>query len=194
MKFGKYLIGCGLFAMSAAAFAHPGHASGFWEAFVHPILGWDHLLAMFIVGMLAVRYPGWETVLLPGVFVASLIGSSALVTALNVPVGESAEVLVLLSVMLLGALLVFRESLSLPTLSLVVASAGLAHGAVHGVELGMESSIAILGLAVATGLLHALGYFVARISQRHALWFSQVVGYLASAAGLVALITRFSFN
>ncbi len=194
MKFGKYLSGCGLFAMSAAAFAHPGHASGFWEAFVHPILGWDHLLAMFIVGMLAVRYPGWETVLLPGVFVASLIGSSALVTALNVPVGESAEVLVLLSVMLLGALLVFRESLSLPTLSLVVASAGLAHGAVHGVELGMESSIAILGLAVATGLLHALGYFVARISQRHALWFSQVVGYLASAAGLVALITRFSFN
>ena len=96
--------------------------------------------------------------------------------------------------MLLGALLVFRESLSLPTLSLVVASAGLAHGAVHGVELGMESSIAILGLAVATGLLHALGYFVARISQRHALWFSQVVGYLASAVGLVALITRFSFN
>ena len=194
MKFGKCLIGCSLFAMSAAAFAHPGHASGFWEAFMHPILGWDHLLAMFIVGMLAVRYSGWESMVLPSIFVASLIGSSTLVTALHVPVGDSAEALVLLSVVLLGALLAFRESLSLPILSLVVAFAGLAHGAVHGVELGMENSAAILGLAVATGLLHACGYFVARVSQRHAVWFSRIVGYLASAAGLVALITRLSFN
>jgi urease accessory protein len=194
MEFRKCLIGLSLAAMSAAAFAHPGHASGFWEAFMHPILGWDHLLAMFIVGLLAVRYSGWETMVLPSIFVASLIGSSALVSAFQLPVGASAEALVLLSVVLLGALLAFRESLSLPILSLVVAFAGLAHGAVHGVELGMENSLAILGLAVATGSLHATGYFVARVSQRYVGWLSRIVGYLASAAGLVALVTRFSFN
>lgn len=194
MNFRKFVIGCCFFALSSTAFAHPGHATGFWEAFVHPILGWDHLLAMFIVGMLAVRYSGWSALILPSLFVGALLVASASVAALHIQLGEAAEVLVLLSVVLLGVLLAFRRDLGLAALGFLVVCAGAAHGAVHGAELGMTGLAALCGLAVATCFLHVVGYVLARTSENHGIWLSRGIGFIASAVGITALITKVALN
>ena len=190
MNFRKFVIGCGFFAVSSTAFAHPGHATGFWEAFVHPILGWDHLLAMFIDGMLAMRYSGWSALILPSLFVGALMVASTSVTALHIHLGETAEALVLLSVVLLGALLAFRRDLGLVAMGFLVACAGAVHGAVHGSELGMKGAAALCGLALATCFLHAFGYMFVRTSHNHAIWLSRGIGLIASAVGITALIAK----
>ena len=190
MNFRKFVIGCGFFALSSAAFAHPGHATGFWDAFMHPILGWDHLLAMFIVGMLAVRYSGWSALILPSLFVGALMVATTSVAALHIHLGEAVEVLVLLSVVLLGVLLAFRRDLGLPAMSFLVVCAGAVHGAVHGAELGMTGAAALCGLALATCFLHVFGYLLARASQNHAIWLSRGIGLIASALGIATLIAK----
>ena len=67
-----FLISC-----SSAAVAHPGHADGFLAAVAHPWLGWDHLLAMVLVGVLASGYSGLRGLALPVAFVASLMAAAA---------------------------------------------------------------------------------------------------------------------
>ena len=194
MNFRKFVISCGFFAFSSTAFAHPGHATGFWDAFMHPILGWDHLLAMFIVGMLAVRYSGWSALILPSLFVGALLAASTSVTALHIHLGEAVEVLVLLSVVLLGVLLAFRRDIGLAAMGFLVVCAGAAHGAVHGAELGMTGAAALWGLALATCFLHAVGYLLARTSESYGLWLSKSIGLIASAVGITALIAKVALN
>jgi len=56
---------------------------------------------MFAVGMIAVRFQGWQAGALPTIFVLMLFLASMAVTAMQVPLGDGAESLVLLSVVML---------------------------------------------------------------------------------------------
>ena len=43
--------------LPSVAFAHPGHeTAGMLSGMLHPLLGWDHLLAMVAVGMLLLKH------------------------------------------------------------------------------------------------------------------------------------------
>jgi hypothetical protein len=48
------------FMFTPLAYAHPGHGfdHGFMPGFMHPLLGWDHLLVMLAVGVLAAKLGG----------------------------------------------------------------------------------------------------------------------------------------
>lgn len=194
MFFIRVIIMLSLSSLSFLVAAHPGHSAGFQEAFLHPVLGWDHLVAMFAVGMIAVRFQGWRAGALPTIFVLTLLLASMAVTALQVPLGDAAETLVLLSVVMLGGLLVLRNSLSFTAMGALVGVAGLVHGAVHGSELGMSASAALAGLAIASALLHALGYGLAKTSGLYAPSFSRFVGLAVGLLGLSALIAKISLS
>ena len=147
-----------LVAMPAAAIAHPGsEIHDLWHGFAHPLSGLDHLIAMLAIGVLAAQLGGRALWLVPGTFVAIMaLASLAGMMGLTIPFVETG---IALSVLVLGAVIAFSVSLSLP---LAVAIAGLFaifHGYAHGVEMPASASGMLfgLGLIVATVLLNAVG-------------------------------------
>jgi urease accessory protein len=157
------------FTGGGTAQAHPHHdhltgpaslAEGFW----HPLLGWDHLLAMVAVGVLAALAPdrrvAWAT---PLAFVAALIAGGAI----GLQTGEIASIgyVIAGSVVVLGALVALtglRHSWWLPA---IAALFGAAHGQAHGAQIpaGARPLGYIIGFVVATATLHATGAITGRL-------------------------------
>jgi hydrogenase/urease accessory protein HupE len=51
----------------------PGSSHGFTDGFLHPLTGWDHLLAMFAVGLWAAQHRGRALWLIPLSFVGVMV-------------------------------------------------------------------------------------------------------------------------
>jgi urease accessory protein len=146
-----------LLATPALAHTGAGGLGGFGAGFLHPILGWDHVLAMVAVGM-------WGAVLgmpliwvLPVTFplmmaLAGLLGG----LGLELPVMEQG---IALSVLVLGAMVALRARPPLPVAVLIVAVWAVFHGWAHGAELPESADPFAygIGFVLATGLLHLLG-------------------------------------
>jgi len=156
--------------VSGVAWAHPGHGltTGFAAGFLHPLTGWDHLLVMLSLGVWAARRPqgqGWQ---LPVLFVLAM--AMAALTAMTWLSVSMAELLVALSVLVMGALLLAEIKLSRSIQLAGVAVIAAAHGYLHGVELGNHWA-ALAGMVVATALLHGVGWALGRQPQS---WASSV--------------------
>jgi urease accessory protein len=169
---------------AAAAQAHSGHADTFSAAFMHPLLGWDHLLAAVLIGILA-----WQkkAVSLPAVFVASML-LAALASPLLSPVlaAPQAELMVQASLIVLALMVFISPHLNRATLLLTALMLGAAHGYLHGSEMGAGLPIsALLGLAIATALLHGAGY----LAVRGHLHLPKALALGAGLLGLVGLAT-----
>ena len=82
MKLRSALLALGLVAITAGlASAHPqpgAGASGLAAGLFHPLLGLDHLLAMFAVGLLAAQLGGRALWLLPTAFLGLMTLGGAL--------------------------------------------------------------------------------------------------------------------
>jgi urease accessory protein len=160
-----------LLATSSAALAHPGdHAGGALHGFMHPFAGVDHLLAMLIVGMWAVRLPGTTRWLLPAVFVCFM--------AIGAALGELAlafvEPMIALSVLVFGLAATLAKRLPASVGGAIVALFALYHGHAHFVEMPATSPVGFLGgMLLATALLHLAG----------ALIFLQAARLRAASAG-----------
>jgi urease accessory protein len=148
-----------LVALPNLAEAHilPGTAHGFRDGFLHPLTGWDHLLAMIAVGLWAAQHRGRARWLIPLSFVGvMLLGGILGVAGVRVP---GAELVIAISVLTLGALVAtttqFRPSLSMAVVGLFA----LFHGYSHGHEMPMAASALpfSVGFVLATALLHGLG-------------------------------------
>lgn len=147
-----------LLLIPAAAQAHPGHSvTGFSAGFAHPILGLDHVLAMFAVGLWAVQLGGRAMWFVPLTFVATMMAGGGLGMA-HVPL-PFVEHGILASVLILGLLIAFAARVPLAAGMAIVALFALFHGHAHGAE--MPESAAGLsygaGFALATAFLHAAG-------------------------------------
>lgn len=144
--------------LPATALAHPGHGPhGFVDGFVHPLFGWDHLLAMVAVGLWAGQRGGKATWLLPTTFVATMaLGGVLALAGVGLP---GVEIGILASVLALGALVAAAARVPLAAAAAVVAAFALFHGHAHGTEMPPDASgIAWgLGFSTATALLHAAG-------------------------------------
>src|SRR5690606_18600986 len=72
-----------LVAVPSMAAAHPdaGMSHGFLHGFSHPFSGWDHLLAMFAVGLWAAQRGGRAVWSLPLTFVSAMIVAGAIALA-----------------------------------------------------------------------------------------------------------------
>jgi urease accessory protein len=134
-----------------------GTSHGFADGFLHPLTGWDHLLAMFAVGLWAAQHRGRALWLIPSSFVGvMLLGGILGLAGLSVPGAQAA---IALSVLALGGLVAtmtrFRPSLSM----MVVGLFALFHGYAHGHE--MPAAAAALpfsiGFVLSTAFLHGLG-------------------------------------
>lgn len=185
-KIGQTLMLASCVLAPSVALAHPGHdTSGIVSGMLHPLLGWDHLLAMVAVGMLAVmgrNKPAWQ---LPLAFVSfMLIGALFGISGVAIPAVESG---ILLSLVVLGGLLAFGRSCSLVLLTLCCALFGTLHGNAHGIELpANQGAISyITGFMLATIVLHAAGYLVASKWQTLVV---RVSGVAIAGIGVVAML------
>lgn len=162
MNIERLFAAAALAAASGTALAHPGHeVASFATGFAHPFGGLDHLLAMFAVGLYAARQPGAPHWALPGSFVLAMLAGAGLGAAgMALPVVEPG---IALSVLVLGLMIALAARLPLAASLPMVAAFAIFHGFAHHAEMGRAAlATYVAGFALATAVLHAAGYLLAR--------------------------------
>ena len=173
-----------LILASAAASAHPqgggAHTHGFFDGFVHPFTGLDHLLAMLAVGMWSARQSNARW--LPATFLGMmLVGVLTGVAGLAIPGLETG---IALTVALMGVLIAVAARLPAALGALMVGAFALLHGNAHGHELPEAASA--MGLLAASALLVYGGRVLGRVSPVLALKLS---GAAIAATGVMLVAT-----
>ena len=157
-----------LAALPNAALAHTfgAHDAGLVHGFLHPVGGWDHLLAMVAVGLWAAQRGGKALWALPMAFVGAMIGGGLLgLAGIGLP---QVELGIVLSVVVLGALIALQSRLPLLASAGVVALFAVFHGQAHGAEMPEAAQPLLygLGFALSTALLHGAGIGAALLLRR----------------------------
>lgn len=163
------------------AFAHSGHAAqtvSFMDGFIHPLTGFDHVLAMFAVGL-------WSATTTKRIWLAPLSFAAMLLVGALLAQGGFAlpavEPIVAASVLLLGLLVMARSHFPEVATAALVGSFALFHGAAHGQELSAPTALA--GMVLATALLHCLGIAAGSQLKSRSLWWQRIVGAGIALAG-----------
>lgn len=173
-----------------AAWAHTGNmAGGFASGFMHPLFGWDHVVAMVAVGLWG-AFLGMPAIwVLPVTFpLVMTIGGALGVAGVPLP---GVEIGIALSAIVLGAMVAFAVRPPLWVAAVIVATFAIFHGHAHGTELPSAADpIAYsLGFVVATGLLHLAGIAIGLVVR----WprgkdVVRVCGIGIAVAGVVFLV------
>lgn len=177
--------------ITASAHAHTGEGTlgGFQSGFVHPILGFDHLLAMLLVGIWGAQLGGRDVWRLPVVFpLVMAVGGFAGAAGLPLP---GVEALIALSVVALGLAVALAAKPPVWVTMLLVGGFAMCHGYAHGAELpaaadGMAYGI---GFVLATGLIHlaGIGFGMMAIPRYHGR-IARATGGAMSLAGVYFLL------
>ena len=148
-----------LLLLSAPAMAHDGTglAGGFAAGFFHPLSGLDHMLAMVSVGLWGAFLGRPLLYALPMLFPGVMVIGGAL-GMLGVPV-PPVEVGIAISVMVLGAMILFAVRAPVLVACAIVAMFALFHGYAHGMELPSAADPVgySAGFVLCTGMLHLVG-------------------------------------
>lgn len=155
----RFIVTTGLVIAATPAWAHTGTglASGLVSGFIHPFHGPDHMLAMLTVGLLAALLGGQARWALPASFVAMmLVGGGLGLSGLAVPAAETG---ILASIVVLGAVLAWGQSLPARVAMMLACFFAVFHGYAHGAELpaGASTVSYTLGFCLATAALHVAG-------------------------------------
>jgi len=139
--------------------------ASFEQGFLHPITGFDHLIAMVAVGLLSGVLGGRAVITVPALFVTFLLIGGVFGFFAFELIGV--EFWILGSLLLLGFVL---TSAATPIRPVVFVAIGLAHGNAHGLELPLASSALgyAAGFAIASAVCHASGVLVALGASRTA--------------------------
>jgi urease accessory protein len=151
------ILAC-LFAFAGTAGAHQGGvAGGFGSGFLHPMLGWDHVVAMFAVGLWGAFLGRPAIWLLPVVFPMVMAFGGAL-GVIGVPL-PAVETGIAVSAMVLGAMVALAARPPLWVAAVLVGVFAIFHGHAHGTELPSAANPLAysLGFVLATGILHLCG-------------------------------------
>ena len=142
----------------ATASAHPGHgAAGLVHGFMHPLGGFDHIIAMLAVGMLAARLGGRALWLVPASFVTAMtVAGFASSTGVALPYAETG---IAVSVVALGAVAAFWIAMPVAAAMGLVGFFAVFHGYAHGLEMPETASGLAYGagFVAATAMLHGVG-------------------------------------
>lgn len=146
-----------LLAGQALGHQDAGDGSGFVSGFMHPLLGWDHIIAMFAVGLWGAFLGNPAIWLLPVVFPLVMAFGGAL-GVLGIPV-PAVETGIAASALVLGLMVAFAVRPPLWIAAVLVGAFAIFHGHAHGTELpGAANPLTYsLGFVLATGLLHLAG-------------------------------------
>jgi urease accessory protein len=156
----RLLIPAALLLACTLARAHADAADatgGFLAGFLHPLFGWDHVVAMVAVGLWGAFLGAPAIWVLPVVF-PLVMALGGVLGVLGVPI-PAVETGIALSAIVLGAMVALAARPPLPVAALLVGAFAVFHGHAHGTELSSAASPLVfsLGFMLATGLLHAAG-------------------------------------
>ena len=155
----KRFLLCLLLFVPGLVFAHApeGAGGGFLTGFLHPIMGFDHLVAMVAVGLWGAFLGDRALWILPIVFPSIMaVGAALGIVGLEIPL---VEFVIALSGVVLGALIALRYKAPLAIAMVLVGIFAIFHGYAHGTEMpGQISAITYgAGFVIGTGLLHLAG-------------------------------------
>lgn len=174
------------FALAAPlAQAHEGAglAGGFMSGFAHPLLGWDHVIAMLAVGLWGAFLGAPALWLLPVVF-PLVMAAGGVLGVLGVPL-PAVEIGIAASAVALGGVVAGALRPPLWVAALLVALFAVFHGHAHGTELPQAASPLAysLGFVVATGLLHLTGITLGLLAR----WPAGRIAVRGMGAGIALL-------
>jgi len=183
---GVLLMACTLAPGAALAHTGIGPTGGFTAGLVHPFAGIDHLLVLLAVGWWAAMMGGYARWLLPLNFVSAMALGSA-VQQWGI-VWSEAEVLVSLSVVMMGGVLLRNWRTAMVPAMMGVTAFALFHGYVHAAEMGHETgAIAYAsGFLTATEMLQTAGFGLGRWTCRYR-WPRLTFGMLCAGVGTYLL-------
>ena len=157
-----------MIAMMGVAQAHPdhGHVIGLLHGFMHPLSGWDHIVAMVAVGFFAATLGGRALWAVPSTFVLMMVAGGAWGMA-GMPL-PFVEIGIMTSVVVLAGVALLRWNASLYSAMALCGFFAVFHGYAHGAEMPTEASglTYALGFILATSLLHIAGLAVGMIAAR----------------------------
>jgi urease accessory protein len=149
-----------LFAAPALAHEEMGDGVGFVTGLLHPVLGFDHLLAMLSVGILSAQMGGRAIWYVPATFVGAMIlGGYLGMAEIALPMVEAG---IALSVLALGAAVATDRNLPTGIAEVCVAVFGVFHGHAHGTEMPLIADPWLygLGFVIGTATIHLTGVFI----------------------------------
>ncbi|HZB57045.1 MAG TPA: HupE/UreJ family protein [Reyranella sp.] len=156
---------------------------GLLSGFGHPVIGIDHLAAIVGVGILA-ALAGRSAAVVLAFSVAVIAGVGLHLSKVNLPAGE---LLVGLTTLLIGALVIARQSMGAGLAALLFAIAGLVHGYALGESIvGAEASPLVAYLLGLLIMQTAIGVVVYAAVRSLARWPARTTG-VTVAGVLVAL-------
>lgn len=154
----RILLALPLAFLATAAFAHTDtDTGGFISGFTHPILGWDHVIAMVAVGLWGAFLGKPAIWILPVVFpLVMAVGGALGVIGVPIPAVEAG---IALSGVVLGLLIAFAVRAPLWVAGVIVGVFAIFHGHAHGTELPEAANPFAygIGFVFGTGFLHLIG-------------------------------------
>jgi len=157
-----------LFFLPAVAYAHVGHGggTGFMAGLSHPVLGFDHFLAMVSVGILSAQMGGKAIWTVPTAFIGVML-LGGMLGIYGVPL-FSVELGIAFSVLALGVALAAEKKLPWLFAMLFVGFFALFHGHAHGTEMPSIAQPALyaLGFVLGTAGIHISGVLMGIFAQQ----------------------------
>jgi urease accessory protein len=177
-------------AAGQASAVEVGSGGGFMAGALHPVLGFDHLLAMVAVGLLSVQLGGRAIWTVPATFVVFLVVGGAL-GLLGLPLVE-VEGAIAISVLALGLAIAARARLPVPAAMALVGFFAVFHGHAHGAEIPRlaEPAAYVAGFALASAALHLTGVTIGLLGRRTQ--FRALLGAGVAGIGLHMVLLTYS--
>lgn len=150
--------------------AHDGSQvpfGGFLSGLVHPVLGYDHLLAMLSVGILSAQIGGRAIWTVPATFVCIMaIGGALGLFDIGL---TSTELGIAASLVLLGAIIAAERKLPILLAMTGVGFFAIFHGYAHGSEMPTtaEPVLYAIGFLTGTALIHIAGLVIGDIAKHY---------------------------
>jgi len=179
-KLSRLIVALTGIAFCSVANAHPGHGGGLSDGILHPLFGFDHLLAMVAVGIWAFQLGGRAKWLVPVSFVTLMALAGALgMAGVALPMVDSG---IATSLLVFGLLIAFSVRVTPALGACTVALFAIFHGNAHGMEMPVLGSTWQYGIGfiLSTAGLHGLGLAIGKGFDKQSLW-------LRGAGALVAL-------
>ena len=148
------------------SYAHEGSGGGFMSGLTHPVLGFDHLLAMLSVGILSAQMGGQAIWRVPLTFVLVMLFGGVL--GINGVPLFSVELGIALSVFALGIAIALERKLSSLLAMVFVGFFAIFHGHAHGTEMPSLSKPVFYacGFVIGTAGIHVAGVLIGIIAER----------------------------
>ena len=139
---------------------------GFFDGISHPVLGFDHFLAMISVGIVSAQISGKAIWTVPATFVIIMTLGGVFGFLLIIEEFFFVEIGIILSVILLGFGISIEKKIPTKLIMIFVGIFGLFHGIAHGLEIPAAANpvLFVLGFIVGTTALHLLGVTIGHLS------------------------------